>query len=121
VQSVADEVWPVLLRYDWVGNVRELQNAVESAFAVGNGAELGSADLPDLVRGETIEIREGAGQVDRPLDEVLAAVERQAILAALRRSGGQRSRAARAIAISRSRLYRRMEALGIRPREDLKP
>jgi DNA-binding NtrC family response regulator len=46
-------------------------------------------------------------------------VERRAILSALRRAGGQRSRAARAMGVSRSRLYRRMEALGIHPREDL--
>jgi PAS domain S-box-containing protein len=49
------------------------------------------------------------------LDDRLAHVERQAILEALRRAGGQRSRAARLMGISRSRLYRRMGALGIIP------
>ncbi|HUU85694.1 MAG TPA: sigma 54-interacting transcriptional regulator [Phycisphaerae bacterium] len=119
VREVAQDVWPMLLRYDWPGNVRELQNAVESAFAIGSGAVLKAADLPNLVRGETIEVRDNADRPDMPLDEVLATVERRAILAALRRAGGQRSKAARTIGISRSRLYRRMEALGIRPREDL--
>ncbi len=119
IDSVSPDVWPELLRYDWPGNVRELHNAVESAVALGNGPELSLKDLPDLVRGEAIELRNGAEQTDLPLDEVLASVERQAILAALRRAGGQRSRAARAISISRSRLYRRMEALGISPREDV--
>jgi transcriptional regulator with PAS, ATPase and Fis domain len=119
VQGVAEDVWHMLLRYDWPGNVRELQNAVESAFAIGSGAELQVADLPDLVRGEAIEIREDFEPADMPLDEILATVERRALLAALRRAGGQRSRAARAMGISRSRLYRRMEALGIRPREAL--
>lgn len=49
------------------------------------------------------------------LDEKLAAVERQAILNALKTARGQRSLAAKMMGISRSRLYRRMEALGIVP------
>jgi DNA-binding NtrC family response regulator len=51
------------------------------------------------------------------LDAILARVEKEAILAALQRCEGQRSQAAKSMAISRSRLYRRMEALGISPRD----
>jgi PAS domain S-box-containing protein len=47
------------------------------------------------------------------LDEILESVEREAILSALRSTGGQRTRAAARMRISRSRLYRRLEALGI--------
>lgn len=50
------------------------------------------------------------------LDGVLLDVERQQIISALRRASGQRAKAARALGISRSRLYRRMDALGIDPR-----
>ncbi len=50
------------------------------------------------------------------LDSILARVEREAILAALRRTEGQRSQAAKMMGISRSRLYRRMDALGISPK-----
>ncbi len=53
----------------------------------------------------------------RPLDEVLATIERREILNALQRADGQRTMAARLLGISRSRLYRRMEALGIDPRK----
>ncbi len=119
IEAVASDVWPRLLGYDWPGNVRELHSAVESAMAMGIGKELGAADLPGLVRGDTVELHNGIEQPDLPLDDVLASVERQAILVALRRTGGQRSQAARAMSISRSRLYRRMEALGIHPREDV--
>jgi len=52
---------------------------------------------------------------NRSLDEILYSVERREILAALARAGGHRTRAAELLAISRSRLYRRMEALGIEP------
>jgi PAS domain S-box-containing protein len=52
-----------------------------------------------------------------PLDQMLTSIEKREILAALRRANGQRTLAARMLGISRSRLYRRMEALGIDPRE----
>lgn len=119
VETVSEVVWDKLLRYNWPGNVMELQNAVEAAHAVGTGTELQADDLPELVRGEVINIHEDADRSDLALDDILASVEKRAILAALRRSSGQRSLAARCIGISRSRLYRRMEALGIHPREDI--
>ena len=60
-------------------------------------------------------VHEGVGS--QPLDDVLARVEKREILGALNRADGQRTMAARMLGISRSRLYRRMEALGIDPRE----
>lgn len=56
---------------------------------------------------------------DNRLDGVLHEVERREIITALRQASGQRARAARSLGISRSRLYRRMEALGIDPRSDI--
>ncbi|MFQ5462677.1 MAG: helix-turn-helix domain-containing protein [Phycisphaerae bacterium] len=53
---------------------------------------------------------------NRSLDRVLEAIERREIEAALRLAKGQRTLAARLLRISRSRLYRRMESLGIDPR-----
>ena len=50
------------------------------------------------------------------LDHLLGSLERREIVSALERSNGQRTLAARVLGISRSRLYRRMEALGIDPR-----
>jgi transcriptional regulator of acetoin/glycerol metabolism len=51
------------------------------------------------------------------LDPILADVEREAIRRALRAANWQRNKAAQLMGISRSRLYRRMEALGINPNE----
>ena len=58
----------------------------------------------------------GAGTDNRSLDDILNAIEKREIVAALRRAHGQRTKAACLLGISRSRLYRRMEALGIDPR-----
>jgi len=57
----------------------------------------------------------------RSLDDILTSIERREILAALHRAHGQRTLAAKALGISRSRLYRRMEALGIDPGEPGRP
>jgi len=65
---------------------------------------------------ETAPVQETSEEIgNRPLDDVLTAVEKREILAALRRANGQRTLAARMLRISRSRLYRRMEALNIDP------
>ena len=63
--------------------------------------------------GETVASAEGIGSLDR----ILTTIERREILNALNRANGQRTLAARLLGISRSRLYRRMEALGIDPRK----
>ena len=52
-----------------------------------------------------------------PLDRILTTIEKREILGALKRANGQRTLAARMLGISRSRLYRRMEALEIDPRD----
>ena len=54
-------------------------------------------------------------------DQALADVERRVILRALREAHGQRSLAAKNMGISRSRLYRRMDALGITREDEQQP
>ncbi len=52
----------------------------------------------------------------KSLDEILMSIETREIVGALKQVHGQRTQAAKLLGISRSRLYRRMEALGIDPR-----
>ena len=95
--------------------------AVQILFlALHNGTGTVNGVLGFVRRAEQ-ETAGGAGAADagsasrepHALDEILESVEREAILAALRSTGGQRTRAAARMRISRSRLYRRLEALGI--------
>lgn len=114
IVEVSPKAWKLLLAYPWPGNIRELLNAVESAYAIDTGPILRASDLPPAVRGEVV-----AGEAppsdakSLQLDPILERVERDAILDALRQAKGQRNKAARLMGISRSRLYRRMDALGI--------
>jgi len=116
VEHIAPRAWSLLLAYDWPGNVRELQHAVESAYALGKGDTLLADDLPATIRGEELALP-GIDETipATSLDEILEHTERRAILAALRRARGRRNVAAKLMGISRSRLYRRMEALGVVP------
>jgi len=113
VHTVEADLWHTLDEYKWPGNVRELHNVIEAAFAAGTGDTLRHTDINVVnasrkVRPEAEEISDMAS-----LDNAIADFERQAIYAALRRTNGQRSLAAKLLGISRSRLYRRMDALGI--------
>ena len=63
------------------------------------------------------EVASGTAAVRGSLDTILNTIERREIVSALKRNNGQRTLAAKELGISRSRLYRRMEALGIDQRE----
>jgi DNA-binding NtrC family response regulator len=117
VSEIAPEVWAALSGHDWPGNVRELQNVIESAFVASSGSVL----LPEVVNlaGSHSRAKTQAEGEAVSLDDILCDTERRAILTALRRARGQRSMAAKFMGISRSRLYRRMEALGIASKKDL--
>ncbi len=106
VERIAPDVWDALLGHRWPGNVRELRNALEYAFAVGEGATLSLDELPPELRGE--------GPPEEPQKELsLRDMERQQILAALRRSGGRKGGAAELLGMSRSTLWRKMRELGL--------
>ncbi len=83
--------------------------SVVRGISDAKGQEPSSAETTD-------KLREEAGLVQ--LDGILADIERRTIRAALHQAHGQRSLAAKLMGISRSRLYRRMDALGIVPREE---
>ena len=89
-----------LMRHPWPGNVRELEHAVERSVLMARGGRIEAADLA-LRRRE-----DGSVQIDElTLDEA----ERVLIEKALERCGGNVSRAAEALGLSRSALYRRLQ------------
>jgi len=88
----------------WPGNVRELDHAIERATLLAQGTLL---DVPDLGRGDSAP--EQAGDRGRTLEDV----ERDAIRAALAAHGGNVVQAAKALGLSRSALYRRLERYGL--------
>ncbi len=116
VREVAADAWKALLAYAWPGNVRELSNAVESAFAMGEGPVLKKSDVPPEVLDPMPPPMVDSAPSLR-LDAELERIEREVIHRALHAAHGQRNKAADLMGISRSRLYRRMDVLGIDPDE----
>jgi len=98
------EAMDALLQHPWPGNVRELEHAVERAVLMAQSDEIEVDDLGLRRRGE------GAAHLD---ELTLEEAERMLIQRALERSGGNVSRAADSLGLSRSALYRRLQRFGM--------
>jgi len=101
-----------LMAYDWPGNVRQLENAVERAVALSGGRTLlDVADLPPEV--QTASAAPAAPSVVFPEDgmqlvEYLAALERSLIQQSLDRTGGNRHKAAALLGLKRTTLVEKL-------------
>ncbi len=104
-----------LVAYRWPGNVRELENEIERAVVLAGDEEL----IPEGLLSPRLRGEEPAERPDPPrsLDDTVTTVERNLISDVMRRNGGNRSRAARELGMSRRNLIRkihryRLEAVG---------
>ncbi len=100
IEGFADEAMTALIRHPWPGNVRELKHAVERAVLMARGARIDDGDLALRTRGD------GGAHMDAL---TLEEAERVLIEKALERFEGNVSRAADALGLSRSALYRRLQ------------
>ena len=108
--EIEDEALKLLERYDWPGNIRQLNNALERAKILADDWLIRVQDLPhDLV---------AFGSSDSPVPisqtDDLSSIERNKIIEVLRRESGNKSRAARVLGIDRRKLYRLVEKYGIK-------
>ncbi|MET4137487.1 helix-turn-helix domain-containing protein [Pseudarthrobacter sp. PvP090] len=99
-----------LMRWRWPGNVAELRATLESLGRAHPGRVLQANDLPEHLR-----------NTGRRTLSKLESLERDAIVAALEQSGGNRSVAAEALGMGRTTLYRKLRALGIETPEFMAP
>ena len=97
-----------LLRYQWPGNVRELENAMERAVALTRGTRVELEDLPEEVRELDSKSVFSIGNIRRLED-----VEKEYILAALERNGGNQLVTAKDLGIGTATLYRRLKHYGL--------
>lgn len=104
ITGIEQKAYDALNEYHWPGNIRELRNAIEGAFAIGVGETLRLEDLPPELRGEQEQV---------PGNRPLPTSEQQKIEQALKQAGGRKSRAAELLGISRATLWRKMRELQI--------
>jgi DNA-binding NtrC family response regulator len=110
IRGLTPDALEALTAYPWPGNVRELRNVVEQMVVLARGDRLTLRNVPAEVR-EGAEPRPSA----RPASDLsLEDAERQLIVRALKAHGGNRTRAAEQLGISRRTLHRKLNAYGLR-------
>ena len=107
-EGFSDEAEAALMGHSWPGNVRELQHAVERAVLMTRGLAIQAGDLG--LRGRDTDSA-------ALFDVTLAEAERLLVQRAMDRHSGNVSKAAQALGITRSALYRRLQRLRHRPDE----
>ena len=106
--------------YDWPGNVRQLENAIQRMIALCSGSELDWGDLPTDIRNAAEGQYGAAPRLVAAVQEVasLAAVERLAIEHAMKVSRGDRRKAARLLGIGKTTLYRKLKEYSLEEKAD---
>ena len=97
-------------QYDWPGNIRELRNAIERAVVMGNGKEIVPDDLPIASSRNAYP----GLQVGLTLEEATNQFKKEFIVLNLKHSAGNRSKAAKTMAIQRTYLSRLISKFDIR-------
>lgn len=110
VQEISPEACSLLTSYDWPGNIRELQNAIERAVVLGTGVSIMPEDLPETVRRSTL----GAEDVDADFYETLKRTKKLLILNAFKRVNGDHIEAAKRLGIHPNNLHRLLRTLNLR-------
>ncbi len=127
VEYISARALAALLRRSWPGNVRELAHVAENAvlltmdnridlenlanISAEDGRERGGADAAD---NSLVETRSPAPRETSQLESsTLKSIVREALLDALRKTGGNRRRAAQALGVSRSTFYRMLASHGV--------
>ena len=111
ITGIEPAAMALLQAYPWPGNVRELRNIIERMIVLSHGSLLTVMDVPTNIRDDAQKAAEAAGEPNRT--ESLAQTEKRKILSALEAAGGNRSRAAVALGISRRTLHRKLAAWGM--------
>lgn len=111
IHTISEDAMHRIMAYDWPGNIRELENAIERAVALGSGPILHVGDLPSNLQYTSAEKLSESDEVV-PLE----ALERRAILRALRETSGDKLAAARMLGIGKTTLYRKLKQYEAGPR-----
>ncbi|MGD8312458.1 MAG: nitrogen regulation protein NR(I) [Gammaproteobacteria bacterium] len=128
-KTISREVEAALVKLDWPGNVRQLQNLCRWLMVMAPGQEIRVEDLPDDLQASAAIPASATGDwqallrqwanrhlsagEERLLDEALPAFERILIEAALQHTGGRRQDAARRLGWGRNTLTRKLKELGV--------
>ena len=128
VLGISPEAQSLLLGYDWPGNIRELENAIERAVVLGSSEFILPEDLPECLS-ETLPTSAPAAATHRsPMDTVpswqpvgveyqsaVVELKKQLIIKAVQEAGGRYTEAAKSLRVSPNYLHRLIRNLNIKP------
>ncbi len=109
MKGLTSEAAHLLLNYEWPGNVRQLQNCIESAVTLTQTDHLTPLDLPEKIRGFQPPVRSEGPELHPEHILSLEEVERRYIEQVLALSGDNKRQAARLLGVDRRTLYRKLE------------
>jgi DNA-binding NtrC family response regulator len=110
--KISDDAMEVLMRYSWPGNVRELRNVIERALILVSGDTITPADLPLEIRANLPDKLTAPASEPETMANLEDLKKRQ-ILKVLEQTGWHQGRAAEALGISPSTLYRQLKVYGL--------
>jgi transcriptional regulator with GAF, ATPase, and Fis domain len=122
VSGISKEALRALVNYEWMGNVRELENAIERAVIIASGRQIELDDLPEAISKKAFEAFAQARQerakaasegnsigIEIELPSAMDEIEKKVIEATLDYTNGDKSRASRLLNIGRKTLYRKLD------------
>jgi DNA-binding NtrC family response regulator len=104
IEGIHEKAYSRLCAYSWPGNIRELQNCIESAVVMCRKNLITEEDLPPALQSLTED-----GRVSIPLDVSLEEAEKLIVRAAVNYHKGNKSKAAEALGIGRKTLHRKLD------------
>jgi two-component system response regulator HydG len=113
IKAFTPRAMDLLMRYDWPGNVRELENVVERAVILAREEMITPAEFSDDIQKLDAEFQEP--RLDLRPGRSLKDVEKEMILRTVEETGGNRTRAAKILGISRRTLQLKLKEYGINP------
>ncbi len=111
IKEISGKALDLLVRYDWPGNIRELENCLERAVIMARGEVIAPADLPSPIQALSSDKQEWGAYF--PSGISLQEMEKALILKTLEDTGGNRSRAAEILGINRRTLQIKLKEYGM--------
>ena len=107
VPKLADETLHIMMDYHWPGNVRELKNMIQFAVVRSRGNTILPSDLPmEIIKDKDVTLRLSDSPQTRTAVPARTKLDVESVKAAIKKTGGNKSKAARVLGVGRATLYR---------------
>ncbi|MBN2032748.1 MAG: sigma-54-dependent Fis family transcriptional regulator [Deltaproteobacteria bacterium] len=110
IEGLSSESMPILMGYSWPGNIRELENVIERALLIATGRWITPEDLPSRISAESSFLPSILPEDNLSIRKASSRLERDLIGKALEVTGGNRTRAAKILEVSRPKLLAKIKA-----------